>query len=492
MEIASRARTGHAVAACLLAALAAIALGACSKEPRSLEVPKDFDTVKISRDGTRVAFGVHDDNGYRAVVDGEAGPRYQDLTVVEFSPKGDHHYYGGKRGDKWYLVRDGKEIAELGDLTSLQQATFLHSVGDNVSFRMSNTLAIWFAEEADRYFALCFRNGKGRIFKDGDWLPVEFRSFQHKGMAFSPDGRHYCLAVSTGDSDSVRVHLDGVAGPEFSEVEDAVFLHPGDRLVYRGRQNGDWALVENNKPLDSLGILIGDLKVSRDRRHLAVLVKRDGGRQSVVVDGVEETAFPSVEWGGNVFIFFVGSSFTWNRDFSSHAYVAHLSGGGNSPGVVVHGGKTLREFPEIRGTSLAVSDDGRHVAYAAKEKDRWAVVVDNVAQEEKFEEVGDPVFAGSGDRVAYAAKTGAGWVVKGLPDAAVYREVGPLVRGPKGQVAYAAMVEAGKWQVFMDGKAASEKFDGIISRNYIEFDGEDGTARFLVRDGGKLTWMKAK
>ncbi len=489
MKSVSLAKTLFLMLFWILVGVTLLATMACAQEYRTVAIPKNFKSVKFSQDGDRVAFGVEQNGKFHAIVDGKAGPLYDDVTVIEFSPKGNHYYYGGKRDGKYYLVIDGKEVAELGGLTSLTQGTSLHFIGGEYTVTMWSTLAIWFAEKADNYFVLCYPKNTGKIFKDGSWLPVEFQSFWHEGMAFSSDGNHYSFAVSPLGSRRPTVYIDGIPGPQFDSIDGTTYLQPGNRLVYRGERNGNWILMEGDRALQGYGPLADTIKASTDHMHLAVLVKKEGGKQAAVVDGKEETAFPKIDWGYAGFISRLGS-FVWNKDFTAHAYVAYLTNEKTSAMVVVHNGKSLGARSEIRGSSLSISDDGKHVAYAIKDKDKWAIVVDEAAKE-AYEEVGDPIFMSTEGKIIYAAKTAKGWVIKGLPESVSFLDVGPLIRGPKNEIAYAAKIEGGKWQVFLNDKPFSNQFDGIVTQAWLRFD-SSGSLRFVAKDGDKLIWVRGK
>lgn len=483
----SQRRTSLAVIICFLIGISSCAKKGSISEVQIGTIPKDFKTVTFSQDAKHVAFGVENDGKFRAIVDGKEGPPYEDITVVEYSPQANHFYYGGKREGKWYLVRDGKETAELDGLTSLTQGTGLHYIGEKITVTMWNTLAIWFAEKADNYLVLCYVGHTGKIFKDGSWLPVEFESFWHRGMAFSPDGKHYSFAVTPLGSDRPPEYIDGIPGPRFDNIDGATYLQPGNRLMYRGQSNSVWTLMEGKEAVQGYGPLAGDIKVSKDDMHLAALVQKEGGKQAVVVDGKEETAFPRINWGFTGW-FSVQSSFVWNKDYTSHAYVAYLTDEKQSPMAVILDGKPTQALSEIRGSSLSISDDRKHVAYAAKDQDKWSVVVDEVAQE-RFEEVSDPVLTGPEAKVVYGAKSSKGWAIKGLSDTTFFSELGPLVRGPNNEVAYAAKIGDGKWQVFLNERPISRPFDNIVGQTGLEFE-SSGSLRFVAKDGDKLVLVK--
>ncbi|GFO66095.1 TolB family protein [Geomonas paludis] len=75
---------------------------------------------------------------------------------------------------------------------------------------------------------------------------------------------------------------------------------------------------------------------------------------------------------------------------------------------VVHNGARGKVYQGVGG--VALSRDGRRIAYGAVSGGQWRMV-DNGAEGETFNEVGDPVFSPDGRHLAYEALTGKHWHV---------------------------------------------------------------------------------
>ena len=454
---------------------------------KTVEIPKDFKSVKFSHDGRRVAFAASDGKQYRAIVDGKPEQLYEDVTVVEFSPQGDHYYYGGQRDGQWYLVRDGKEVTKLGSLTSLNQGAGFSIFGEGTSFTIWSTLAIWFAEQADNYFVLAYQGDTGKVFKDGAWLPLEYRSFYHEGMAVGPGGKNYVISVAPRGSRQAQVYLNGQPISQFESVENAAFLQPGDQLIY----NGGGRMMLKDKPFPGVGPLAGMIVTSSDGKHFAALVKTGDGKQAVVVDGKQETTYPKVDWGYRGFLSSPGS-FAWSKDGKEYAYVVNVASEKKSPQAVVHNGKSLNPFAEIQGSSLVLTPDGKHVAYAAKGEQGWAVVIDNTAEVGGFEEIGNILFTGAVAKVAYTAKTAKGWSLYGARQAGPFDATAGLVSDASGvHLAYAGKTPDGKWQVYRDGKPIFSPCDGIIANTGIRVS-NSGDVSFIAKMGQQLVWITSE
>ena len=113
-------------------------------------------------------------------------------------------------------------------------------------------------------------------------------------------------------------------------------------------------------------------------------------------------------------------------------------------------------FDEVRDESLTFAPDGR-LAYAAREGDRWFLVLDGV-RGEGFEVIDSTTlaFSSQGQRVAYAARQGDDWFVVGGRGGERSLSSGWGQRvcfafGPDGQsFAYAAR-QNNRWFVVTDG-----------------------------------------
>lgn len=475
---------------CMVVLCSAVGCSAGEQQPgrKTVEIPKDFKSVAFSHDGQRVAFGGSDGEQYRVIVDGKTERLYDDVTNVAFSPRSDHYYYGGQRDGQWYLVKDGKEITKLGSLTSLTRGTGMFLVGEQTSVvKMGSTLAIWFAEQSDTYFVLAYQDNTGKVFKDGTWLPLEYCSFYHEGMAISTDGKYYVISVSPASSQQAHVYLNGESISQFDSIENATFLQPGNRLIY----NGGGQMMLKDKPFPGIGPLAGMVVTSPDGKHFAVLVKAAGGHQAVVVDGKQEATYPKVDWGYGGFLSSPGS-FAWSKDGAGHAYVVNVANEKSGEQAVVHNGKSLSPFAEICGPSLVLTRDGKHVAYAAKGKQGWTVVVDSLAETRGYEEIGDILFTGAAAKVAYTAKTGKDWNLRGAQEAGPFEAIAGLVTDASNiHLAYAAKRPDAKWQMYSDGKPIGPPCDGIIANTGIRVS-DSGGVSFIAKIGEQLVWITSK
>jgi hypothetical protein len=142
---------------------------------------------------------------------------------------------------------------------------------------------------------------------------------------------------------------------------------------------------------------------------------------------------------------------------------------------------------------IVYSPDSRHVAYAAREGDRWRVIRDGVA-DPPVDDVGELVFSADGRHLAYSGRVEADWrVVRDSRAAASFDSIvaGSLVFSSDGRLAYAGR-RLGTVRVVVDdvpGSAHSHVGEIVFSPDgarvaYVAYEepGATSPAR-LVLDG---------
>lgn len=313
------------------------------------------------------------------------------------------------------------------------------------------------------------------------------------------DRRHTFEVVQ--ESDHQRVIVDGVRRAAYSSVAAWSLQTAGSRIVHAARLGHDWVVVDAGRP-SARWDGIGELAVSGDR---TAYVAERGGRWQVVVDGVAGPAWQSV-LAGTLRFSPTGAHLVYVARDASGAHVvvdgaigpawdavAHLvfsedgahagyiARSGDDVMVVVDGelGPRHREVARLRLV-------GAQPVYAARDAGGWSVVAAEVSP--PYREVRTIVTAGghaawiardddgelvacdgaiaarasaidparlalvSGCDVAYATRDGGGVrVAHGAIDQH-YDEIGNIVVGPGGHVAFAARL-AGTWYMVVDARA---------------------------------------
>lgn len=88
-----------------------------------------------SLDGMKIACVVRRGGTWFVGVDGVAGPTYDEIGTVAFSPDNRHLAYTAKRGDKWTIVVDGKESPACDEIVGFPATEHLLREGLTVLVR---------------------------------------------------------------------------------------------------------------------------------------------------------------------------------------------------------------------------------------------------------------------------------------------------------------------------------------------------------------------
>jgi hypothetical protein len=312
----------------------------------------------------------------------------------------------------------------------------------------------------------------------------------------SADRRHSFEVVQDGDQQ--RVIVDGARRAAYTRVAAWSLQTTGSRIVHAARQGRDWVVVNAGRP-GARWDGIGELAVAGD--HTAYAAQR-AGRWRVVVDGVAGPAWDAVLAGtlrlsatgervvyaardaGGVHVVIDGAvGPAW--DGVAHlivgddgAHVGYVARAGDEATVVVDGepGPRHREIARLRLPGArpvyaardasgwrviaaepsppyrevrAIVTAGEHAAWIARDDGGELVACDGavVARAARFDPARLALVGGCD--VVYATRDAAGvHVIRGAIDQ-TYDEVGPIVIGPGGQIAFAAR-RADAWYIAVD------------------------------------------
>lgn len=261
--------------------------------------------------------------------------------------------------------------------------------------------------------------------RTGQWFVVtDLRTFgPYSGIAelqFSPDGSRVAFAAQ--DAAGWRAVIDGAAGPAF----------------------------ENLQPKS--------LHFSRDSAHTAY-VGRSGKCATVVVDGQPR---PCVERVLAVHVTEAGTAAAAVRDAGRERFVLGETAG--------------PAFDAIGG--WAVTEDGAHAAYAAKQNGRWIPVIDGVAWSD-CARVSHLRFGDGGKKVAWVCGDGAeaAVVVDGVSGTKFSAVSAPVLSEDSGDVAYVSQDPNGAW--VHAGDASWGPFAEVRDLTV-----QGGTVAFVARSNG--------
>ena len=224
----------------------------------------------------RLAYGArYYDQTWSVVVDGDIGAHYAQVDNIAFGPDGKHFAYNARKGDKWLLVLDGKEVLEGEEIT--QEFPAFSPDGRRVAQGLKKDGA-WTAvlvpldkPDEPRTTGGTYDGGTGLI-------------------TFSPDGERIAFVAWHGKKRMAVV--DGKSGPEFDAVTKPIFSPDGRRVAYEaarlypdGSKKDRWFVVVDGEEKPEYDSLIrGTAAFSVDSKHVIYGVCQ-GDKRLAVVDG---------------------------------------------------------------------------------------------------------------------------------------------------------------------------------------------------------------
>ncbi len=424
---------GAAVAT--LAMLAALVAGcgdppAQPKKTRLARVPRDYvmGSSAVTDDMTLFAYPRRGAAGYQVVRDGAKGPAWDAIHIRSFAPGTRRLFYWATSADRNVLVADGTEVP-VG-----------RSRHEYLAF--DPTGAHWAVVGVSPDDAS--PDERIVIIADGS---VRGRHRDASVPALSPDGAHVAwIALEPADDDRTQMRLlvDGAVrhsadvtpgaciGPLRPAVDAALlpaearvlYLTDG-RVVALMRDGEGWAVMRDGKPLARFArnlpldigqplfavdddvcrvaatILAGSL-VAAKRAPVVAWWERVAGpdeRWRVVLDGEPSSETTCVKpWEGQAPVI------APDGDVVAYPCYTRYDERGQDVYVVV-GDRRYGPYTEVYGVTL--SDDGRHVAYAATDEPSgmWTVYRDGVPYPERYYSVWRPRFDPSGEHVAWEAQS---------------------------------------------------------------------------------------
>jgi hypothetical protein len=232
--------------------------------------------------------------------------------------------------------------------------------------------------------------------QDGkQWLSLEGRvshrylAIAADELAFDEEGRQLAFAAETGTSPERWVVVANlVEGPPWQGVAGLRFGPEGKRFVYAALTGDRWRMVVDGvveRAFDS--VEVEAVTFSPDG-HRVGYIAEDGVCERAVIDGV----------AGDCVARLVGLALA--NDARRDVKVVADAADGSSAHVFV-GAESVADLARVRG--LAVDPATRRWAAIAGSAAGWCVVVDGQAGE-TFDRIGRVVWAPDGHTVAYAAR----------------------------------------------------------------------------------------
>lgn len=281
--------------------------------------------------------------GRKAVfLDGVAGPQFDDIATLVFSPDGKRCAYLGRKGSRFHVVLDGKS----------------HAGYEGVS-----TGEFLFSPDSRHFAYVAQEKGKQAVVLDGKagkW----YRGAA--GIAFSGDGQHMVHYGGRSDGQATPV-LDGKEIGSYDFTGDFQLDQAGKTLVFftAGKH-----LMVNGQQVSQDYADLYEVRVSPDGRHYGCFAER-AGKWHAFLDGTESTAWDDVRTG----------TLKWNEGRQQWHYVATMGGRLQ----LVEGDRPGRAYDDFAQRPPQVSAHGK-IAFAATRNGSWYVVLDGL-ESEPFETV---------------------------------------------------------------------------------------------------------
>jgi hypothetical protein len=354
----------------------------------------------------------------RVRVDGHDAAAFDAVATqsVTFSDDGKHLAYAAQRGNRWFVVHDGRvgdawdaigeivlatngRVAYSAERRGGWSAVIDEKPGPTFESLLAHTLR--FSADAQHLAYAASERGVVRVVVD-DHVDPEFDGVGQ--LQLSDDGKHVAYEARRGSR--AYVVLDGEFDGPWESV-DHLLLGKNGRLAYLARDGGTWTVLWSK--LDGPGLFSsgpldrsGGLAMSSDGRHVA-WVARTGVVDSIFMDGepLEETVAT------------VSTSTLAFRPASSE--VAFLARGTDHRVHAVVGDHVGSPFDVVEGNEIVFSEDGSHFGYTARRGGEFVVVVDG-SERASESWAGPPVFNVDGSRFGYLARRGTrtGVVVDGV------------------------------------------------------------------------------
>jgi hypothetical protein len=245
---------------------------------------------RFSRDAKHFAFLAEDPAGWRAVVDGVAGPAFETIQpgTLRFSPAGAHVAYVARLGPCAHVVANGVvgdcyervrslRVTNSGLPLALVQegprSRLISGAENGVAY---DEIGEWIVTEEGGRTAYAARDGdQWRVVVDG---LESARCAAVRDLRFGDRGRR--VAWVCGDGAAVRVVIDRLPGRAFRHVSAPSLAPDGPSFVYAGYdERGAWVVTQGGErgPFAA----VQDLQISKDGSAVA-FVARSGGQLRVV------------------------------------------------------------------------------------------------------------------------------------------------------------------------------------------------------------------
>lgn len=329
--------------------------------------------------------------GGRRVGSYDEVPQYD----VKISPDGSHFRCVARRGNRWFVVLDGKEWpggdevvgvsdnADWSHVWCLARSEKQWSVIRNgVPGASYDEIKPWSSRLAAidgklRFYYVARRQNKWCLVVDGcpqdeydDIMVLDVIPEQNCVIYFARVGTMWFWVTN------------GTCGEGYDAIGDYRSHHASGRVICTAPKQKKWYLVEDGSAVEALGACVEhSLHLSSDGTRVAYVIKTNDG-QRAVVDGKEDRPFEEIE----------PRSLKFSPDGMRVAYFA--KSGGKWCAVV--DGVASGEYDKCEYYNLAFSSDSKHVVFIGQQvspQNQYEVVVDGVTVASSTDLLQCPVFS---------------------------------------------------------------------------------------------------
>ncbi len=267
-----------------------------------------------------------------------------------------------------------------------------------------------------------------------------------------------------------EIHAGTVLATRIDYIRfDGTGYSPGGvKLEFDARKVGDWFVIM--QPIATADFARIDRLIFRPVWIGGGALVRGDKDWMVSIGGKDGRTYRAIDW------------LTFDQQGSRIAYAARE----RSRWKVVVG---TREHGDHEQVDHFVFGAGGRFAYAARSGMHWRVVTQAGEQDETWEQIGWPIFSPDGRRLAYPARRGTDWVVvaDGKPGAGFDLVDRPVFSPDGSELAYTAQ-QGGRAYVVRAGRKSSG-YDRVNWPTYgpkgrrFAFAAQDGDGAFLMIDG---------
>jgi hypothetical protein len=438
-------------------------------EPLELLPQQSGELVVEDRAGLHVAYYGRRGDAYFVGVDG-AEHACEDISrsvPPTFSDDGKRVAYGARVEGAMRLVVDGEPLADW--LVAPSPPVFSPG-GGRLAFVAQNQ-EVQPGEPPTGYEQFVVLDGKALATYDSIATPPD-------GMKFSPDGSRFVYAAYADGL--VRVVLDGVEQTPYPDIAAPTFSPDSRRYAYIARPAAKvMKLVEDDVAGPEFSA-VGPPVFSPDSCRLAYLGNTRQSRLAVMLDGEQVDEIKDA-WGNIVF----------SPDSGRYAYLAAVPGGGLLGGLrtsfrLVLDGSPGSAWDKV-GSVVHFSPDSRRVAFSARLRRDWMVVVDDEPGL-PYEQVGPPRYTSSGMLVHLVGDDDGFSIVRDEEPGPWFSELGELglsdaseafAISPDGRHVAAAGRVNERWRPIVDDWVGPP----CLAIGRVRFDGSRVTFAAVMRDG---------